>query len=156
MLFEQSQDYEKLNRIYDSKKLFEDEKFPATVESIARKMRSFDDKQRTELKKCTWKRPMVIFFLLSHCYGFLKFLFFPFKQEVVKNAKFVVKGYERFDIVQGLLGDCWFIASVAGILNNKDLFERVVPQGQDFEKNYNGKNSFIDLLKNNFNKPLCN
>ena len=40
---------------------------------------------------------------------------------------------DRFDINQGEIGDCWFLAAVANLAENKKCFERVVPQDQSFD-----------------------
>ena len=38
--------------------------------------------------------------------------------------------YEVGDLKQGQMGDCWFLAGVAGMLRNKSLLAKVVPPGQ--------------------------
>lgn len=59
-------------------------------------------------------------------------------RSIVEKPKFVVDGYSRFDARQGEIGDCWFIASVANLTLHDQLFNRVVPAGQDFAENYAG------------------
>ena len=39
---------------------------------------------------------------------------------------------DRFDINQGEIGDCWFLAALANLAENDDCFKRVVPRGQSF------------------------
>ena len=46
----------------------------------------------------------------------------------------IVKGTDRFDVNQGELGNCWFLAAMANLVENKKCFERVVPPGQDFDQ----------------------
>ena len=36
-------------------------------------------------------------------------------------------------------GDCWYLASLATVASNKELFDRVVPSDQGFEKNNTDK-----------------
>lgn len=59
--------------------------------------------------------------------------------EIVKNPKFFVDGFSRFDVRQGSLGDCWFLAAIASLANNKKAFEKTVPTNQGFGESYNGK-----------------
>ena len=39
---------------------------------------------------------------------------------------------DRFDINQGEIGDCWFLAALANLAEDDDAFQRVVPRGQGF------------------------
>merc|ERR1712004_132182 len=50
--------------------------------------------------------------------------------EISKNPKFFVGGATRFDVNQGSLGDCWFLAGMASLAMRKDLFAKVVPMDQ--------------------------
>ncbi|RUS84592.1 hypothetical protein EGW08_007619 [Elysia chlorotica] len=52
--------------------------------------------------------------------------------------KFVVRGFDRFDVQQGQLGDCWFVAAIASLScpEYRHLFERVIPRGQSFQDNW--------------------
>ena len=50
------------------------------------------------------------------------------------SPSFVLDGLSRFDVNQGKLGDCWFLANLSNLAENKTLFDRVVPQNQSFDE----------------------
>lgn len=50
------------------------------------------------------------------------------------DPKFINDGTSRFDVAQGSLGDCWFLASIATLSMCDALLYRVVPQDQSFDK----------------------
>jgi len=64
--------------------------------------------------------------------------------EIVNNPRMIVEGASRFDIQQGELGNCWFLASVASLCasgnrgKSNDLLTRVVPKDNSFVENYAG------------------
>jgi calpain len=45
---------------------------------------------------------------------------------------------DRFDINQGEIGNCWFLAALANLVENKRCFNLVVPQRQSFDGDYCG------------------
>ena len=51
---------------------------------------------------------------------------------------FFQDGPTRFDINQGRLGDCWFLATLADLPSRPALFNKVVDPTQSFEKNPSG------------------
>ncbi|KIH47321.1 calpain family cysteine protease [Ancylostoma duodenale] len=61
-----------------------------------------------------------------------------FFQEIDPDPQFIVGDKSRFDVVQGQLGDCWFIAAVANLTLKEELFYRVVLPDQSFTENYAG------------------
>eukprot|EP00058_Branchiostoma_floridae_P005388 XP_002590876.1 hypothetical protein BRAFLDRAFT_129583 [Branchiostoma floridae] len=63
-------------------------------------------------KKFEWKRP----------------------HEITDNPELFVGGASRFDICQGELGDCWFLAAIACLSMNESLLFGVVPPDQSFDK----------------------
>ncbi|KAL7010735.1 hypothetical protein ACKWTF_016855 [Chironomus riparius] len=88
----------------DSKTLFEDSEFPATDQSLF-----FSSKSKVSYK---WLRPA----------------------EICKNPQFFVKGYSRFDVQQGNLFNCWFVAAAANLTLNPKLFSRVVFDDNSFDE----------------------
>ncbi|XP_048760770.1 calpain-9-like isoform X1 [Ostrea edulis] len=99
---------EELNR---TNSLFVDAEFPPENSSL-----TFNRTLPSGLRNVIWKRPT----------------------ELSRNPKFIVRNATRFDLDQGYLGNCWFIAGAALVATKKKLLERVVPQDQDFDRNYAG------------------
>ncbi|KAH7960435.1 hypothetical protein HPB49_019550 [Dermacentor silvarum] len=59
--------------------------------------------------------------------------------EMVSEPQLLVNGVSRNDIVQGALGDCWFLSSCAAVAQRPDLMHRVVPQEQQlYGSDYKG------------------
>lgn len=56
-------------------------------------------------------------------------------KKIGKTPVFFKDGSTRFDINQGKLGDCWFLATLANLPAHPKLFNKVVPANQSFEKN---------------------
>uniref|UniRef100_H3A395 Calpain-3 n=1 Tax=Latimeria chalumnae TaxID=7897 RepID=H3A395_LATCH len=110
----ESQDFATLKREWLGKKvLYEDEVFPATVESLGYKELG---QKATKVKSIVWKRP----------------------KEICDNPQFIIGGANRTDICQGDLGDCWLLAAIACLTLNNKLLCRVVPPDQSFTENYIG------------------
>lgn len=49
-----------------------------------------------------------------------------------------MEGHSRSDAIQGDIGNCWVVAAIANLTLHKDLFTRVVPENQNFDKGYAG------------------
>lgn len=56
---------------------------------------------------------------------------FLFSQEIVDDPCLYVGGASRFDIAQGMLGDCWLLAAVAALCQYDSLLHQVVPPEQE-------------------------
>lgn len=103
------QDFETLRRYcLENGMLFEDPEFPP-VDSSLQYSRRMD-------RHVQWLRP----------------------HEIVDQPEFFVEGYSRFDVQQGELGDCWFLAATANLTQDPKMFFRVVPDDQSFDENYAG------------------
>ncbi|CAF3407564.1 unnamed protein product [Rotaria socialis] len=98
-----NQDYEALKSKHNSKDLFVDPEFPATSKSIYHSGKRLTDVQ--------WHRPTTVF----------------------RKAQFVIDGFQRGDLDQGEIGNCWFIAGSGAVTLNPDLLQRVVPSNQSFD-----------------------
>lgn len=56
------------------------------------------------------------------------------RQEIVAHPEFFVDGPSRFDIKQGLLGDCWLLAATSSLAMFENLLYRVAPRDQNFQE----------------------
>jgi hypothetical protein len=63
---------------------------------------------------------------------------FYFLKDVFENPKFCVDRFDRADLDQGYLGNCWFVAGCAGIMQSPACFARVVPTDQGYNADYAG------------------
>ncbi|XP_006002666.1 calpain-14-like [Latimeria chalumnae] len=91
--------------------LFEDKTFPPGVESIGRALLSEE-----QLRNLTWKRPV----------------------DLHRHPQLYVKGASRFDIKQGSVGDCWFLAALGSLTCHDHHLEWILPKNQGFSKDYAG------------------
>ncbi|TSK67238.1 Calpain-2 catalytic subunit [Bagarius yarrelli] len=109
-----NQEFEKLRQeCLESGKLFCDPTFPAEPSSLGYKELG---PHVYETYNVEWKRP----------------------SELCSNPQFICDGATRGDIVQGYLGNCWLLASIASLTINTELLARVVPADQSFTDKYAG------------------
>jgi hypothetical protein len=45
-----------------------------------------------------------------------------------------VDGLSRFDLNQGRIGNCWFVAALADLTQRPDFISQIIPKGQSFKK----------------------
>ncbi|KAF2363658.1 Peptidase C2 calpain large subunit domain III [Trinorchestia longiramus] len=89
-----------LERSLGEGQLFEDPDFPAEISSVF-----FSSRRSTGLE---WRRP----------------------KELVENPQVFVDGVNRKDVVQGSLGNCWFLSSCSAVARERKLIERVIRPDQ--------------------------
>eukprot|EP00064_Thunnus_orientalis_P006359 superscaffoldBa00000658_g6376 len=58
--------------------------------------------------------------------------------KIVPNPSLVVDGVSRFDFGQGVVGNCWFLASIGALTFQNHILEQVVPFEQKFDDDYCG------------------
>ncbi|XP_029316977.1 LOW QUALITY PROTEIN: calpain-9-like [Cottoperca gobio] len=58
--------------------------------------------------------------------------------KIAPYPAFVLDGVSRFDFCQGILGNCWFLASIGALTFQNDILCKVVPLDQTFEEKYCG------------------
>ncbi|KAM9777649.1 calpain-8-like [Neosynchiropus ocellatus] len=51
---------------------------------------------------------------------------------------FISDGVSRFDFGQGIVSDCWFLASIGALTFQEQVFKQVVPMDQEFDEEYCG------------------
>uniref|UniRef100_A0A673YZX9 Calpain 5 n=1 Tax=Salmo trutta TaxID=8032 RepID=A0A673YZX9_SALTR len=97
--------------------LFEDSVFPATDQSLFYKTNS--------IGTITWKRPKV-----PHTDG--RGLF--------------VNGISAHDLLQGQLGNCWFVAACSSLASREALWQKVIPDHNDQEWNEHKPESYAGIF----------
>eukprot|EP00092_Neocalanus_flemingeri_P057334 GFUD01068124.1.p1 GENE.GFUD01068124.1~~GFUD01068124.1.p1 ORF type:complete len:866 (-),score=218.50 GFUD01068124.1:2289-4886(-) len=121
------QDYHDLVKKSQARgELFEDSRFPANNRLLTDNgggqnfVISYFGKREFRETEIQWLRPHEI----SQSYGL--------KPEMYVGER------DRFDINQGEIGDCWFLASLANLADDAEAFNRVVPTKQEFRNGYTG------------------
>lgn len=107
-----NQDYEQLKQYCLIRKVrYIDDMFPPDTRSIGPTILSPAD-----LSRVVWLRPW----------------------KLVANPSLVVDGISRFDFGQGMVGNCWFLASIGALTFQKTILAQVVPMDQMFDEKYCG------------------
>ncbi|KAL2099318.1 hypothetical protein ACEWY4_005798 [Coilia grayii] len=55
-----------------------------------------------------------------------------------ENPQFILDGISRFDFGQGVVGNCWFLASIGALTFQKHIREQIIPAEQSFTDGYAG------------------
>ena len=66
--------------------------------------------------------------------------------DISDRPRLVVSGVGRHDVVQGCLGNCWFVAAASVLAGDTKLWERVLPDAKEQEwspDNYSGVFRFL-------------
>lgn len=107
-----NQDYQQLKQYCLIRRLrYIDDMFPPDKTSIGDTIMSPSDLNRVQ-----WRRPA----------------------KIITNPFFVAHGISRFDFGQGMVGDCWFLASLGALTFQKHIFQQVVHLEQSFDEDYCG------------------
>ncbi|XP_020500280.1 calpain-1 catalytic subunit [Labrus bergylta] len=107
-----NQDFQQLKQYCLIRRVrFVDDMFPPDRNSIGEGLLS-----PTDMARVVWLRP----------------------GKLVPNPSFTVDGVSRFDFGQGLVGNCWFLASIGALTFQTYIFEQVVPLQQRYEEDYCG------------------
>uniref|UniRef100_A0A6Q2ZDE2 Calpain 5a n=1 Tax=Esox lucius TaxID=8010 RepID=A0A6Q2ZDE2_ESOLU len=117
-----------MNQVYSSLRkecqqrrvLFEDHVFPATDSSLFY--------QNNTIGTITWKRP----------------------KELCSNPKLFVDGISAHDLLQGQLGNCWFVAACSSLASRDALWQKVIPDHKDQEWNEEKPESYTGIFHFHF------
>ncbi|KAG8431421.1 hypothetical protein GDO86_018808, partial [Hymenochirus boettgeri] len=101
---------------YRRNQLFEDETFPANVNSIGLELLTKKLFPKEKITSIQWLRP----------------------KQIHRDARLFVDGVSFFDILQGPIGDCWILAAVGALTLHKKKLYDVVPGDQEFPYKYAG------------------
>jgi calpain-5 len=115
------QNYSRLKkRCQEKNVLFEDDMFPADNSSLFRFNRS--------LSGVVWKRP----------------------GELCLDPKLVVDGADAHDVVQGRLGNCWFVAASSVLASERHLWNKVIPDIKTQEFEHKNSDDYKGIFKFQF------
>ena len=117
--FDRYQDYKTLKeKLLCRGQLFEDDKFPAHNSMLSdtgggnQYIMSYNGRVQVMPSEIQWLRP----------------------HEIARDPRMYVNKRDRFDVNQGEISDCWFLASLAHLAEDEEAFCRVVPGDQSFSQ----------------------
>ena len=61
-----------------------------------------------------------------------------------------VDGVNRFDVNQGMIKNCWFLAALANLADDPDALQRVIPRGQGFSEEETSGRPYLGMFKFRF------
>ncbi|CAL8291918.1 unnamed protein product [Gadus morhua 'NCC'] len=101
-----NQDFQQLKKYCIERQLrYIDDMFPPNQNSIGQVSLS-----HSQLARVEWLRP----------------------GKICQSPSFVVDGVSRFDFCQGVVGNCWFLASVGALTFQSQILQRVLPSERSF------------------------
>uniref|UniRef100_F6VYM2 Calpain 13 n=1 Tax=Monodelphis domestica TaxID=13616 RepID=F6VYM2_MONDO len=110
----QNQDFTSLRDHYlRNGMLFEDDMFPADDSAIGHKLL-----REKNLSSPIWYRPKEL--------------------SEIESPHFILDGISKFDIQQGITGDCWFLAALGSLTQRPKLLAKIIPPNQSFKQGYAG------------------
>jgi len=109
---------EDIRQKYNKKNLFEDPDFPATQQSIGNVGGDSAAGKKLTGQTFQWARPQEI------CEG----LQIDRPQFAAVQNDFSSKAFSEYDIQQGGLGDCWFVAALQALTKRPDQLKFVIPE----------------------------
>ncbi|MBN3272063.1 CAN1 protein, partial [Polyodon spathula] len=95
---------------------FVDKTFPPVIESIGQELLTPE-----EMSRVVWKRP----------------------GNLHSDPHLIVAGLSRFDVCQGSVGNCWFLAALGSLTFQPDMLYQIIPQDQGFTQKYAGIFHFV-------------
>jgi hypothetical protein len=133
--FNQNQDYERLKTQHHRNNLFVDNEFAPINQSVyfSKEFKEFLDKNSRLASNgdILWKRAKDLY--QDAC------LIAEKKDCCVAKDQHGGACIRCTDLNQGFLGNCWFVAAAYGIIENDDLFRKVVPMDNSFDdEQYSG------------------